>query len=168
MEGHTDHLWQQCCKSCVSKAADVPGLCRSGAIGTTGPAPFVPTAHSWLVTTSLVALDTSGWDRSPSGPVHPLPAAWDPLWKPGSPSSWATVSEDTFPRNLLALDVCRGSAGSGSGLEPYTPIHLSLYKIAPVLGLPSSLTPFCSSLCVGGSSSPSSQGIVCRNHQPPL
>lgn len=67
MDGHTDHLWQQCCKSCVSKAADIPGLCRSGAIGTTGPAPFVPTARSWLVTTSLVALDTLAVTGLPLG-----------------------------------------------------------------------------------------------------
>lgn len=37
-----------------------------------------------------------------------------------------------------------------------------------MLGLPLSLIPFCSFLCVGGSSPPCSQGIFCRNHQPLL
>lgn len=118
-----------------------------GAIGTTVPAPVSPQPIPGSVTASLVALGTSGWDRCPLG-LFTLSQQPGILWKPGSPSSWAIVSEDTFPRKLLALGVCRGSAGRGSGLSSHTTIHLSLYKIIPVLGLPWSLTPFCSFISV--------------------
>lgn len=60
MDGHTDQLGQQCCRSCVSKAAAIPGLCRSGAIGTNSLYLLSPQPIPGLVTRSLVALGTSG------------------------------------------------------------------------------------------------------------
>lgn len=123
--------------------------------------PLSPQPIPGLVTTSLVALDSSAWDRSPFGAAHPLPAAWDPLCIPLSLRA-------LFQGSCWPWMFAGGSAGSGSWLESYTTIHPSLYKIIPVLGLPLSLIPFCSALCVGGSSPLSSQGIFCRNHQPLL